>query len=131
MSDQRYTPEPRPTRNARFWITYRGTSLVKLTMRPGDTIELHEGGATEEGYSHQYSKYEYPKDEAVIYAEFEQSARDCDGRLDTHSESCCQVAELKNGFASENDWPGPGIAFPDWRSARAYQRDYEAEKAGY
>ena len=44
-------------KTARFW-EHTGNGWVKLSLKDGEAIELHEGGPHEEGYSYTYTVFE-------------------------------------------------------------------------
>ena len=116
--------------NARFWQWTRN-GWVKLTLRPGETIVLLDGGPTEEGWFREAIFFEHTGDGVTREAGFE--ALDCDGRLDRFDDSYCPLDALSardtfaNYACAEND----GIFAPAWERQAASQRDYAAEAAGY
>lgn len=109
--------------NARFWTDYKG-SPVHITLRPGGSIELFEGGPSEEGYCYMRSLFTF--DGTQVISEWEENSRDCDGRLERYTESRCHVARLHEGWIDPD-----GLAFPAWERVDASQRDHSAEAAGY
>lgn len=123
--------------NARFWI-YHNESWVKITLRPGQVLQLHGGGPDDEGYSYWGDTYEF--DGNVVTIEHDANSRDCDGRLDTHEEWHVAAADLP--IPGDRDvlvpvdehYPGYGykpLHPVPWVRGNAFQRDYEAERAGY
>ena len=125
--------------NARFWVYWHDGSWVKLTLKPGQRIELHTGGQTDEGWSYTAYVYEHMGDR--ISREEHTASMDCDGRLDRHYADECSLSELKSEPIGEYRWdevqgnvfvPDPsGIRRPAWEKVRSSQRDYAAEAAGY
>lgn len=109
------------TPNYRFWIYYKN-SPVKLTIRPQQTIEIFEGGATEEGYDWTVNVYHHTGDE--LLRESTREARDCDGPLTQHTDCICTPDKL---HSHEFD----GVKYPDWDRVKSWQRDIYAEQMGY
>lgn len=118
--------------NARFWFHWDG-DFVKLTLKPGDEVELYESHSHEEGWSsrHEYISYE----DGVVTRTSTSDGRDCDGRLTQTTVSECSVEKLNSRDPYDaNDptyCPEPGAKFPDWDRVRARQHDYSAEAMGY
>lgn len=118
-------------KNARFWIRWDG-DFVKLTLKPGDDVELHCSGSHEEGWWSCYEEYSYH--DGVVTRTSIRDGRDCDGRL---SDTCileCSVDRLNYlaPYRDEADYcPEPGAKLPDWDEVRSRKRDYYAEAAGY
>lgn len=118
--------------NARFWIWSAVGGWVKLTLRPGETLSHFSGGATEEGFSHTAETWTHEGDH--VRHEWENNARDCDGRFDSGGASCCSLDDLRarDMGAEVPDYPeNAGIVAPEWTDAGRYQRDHAAEAAGY
>lgn len=109
--------------NARFWIWWN-QGWIKLTMKPGDTVTMHTGGATDEGYSCEDQTYEY--DGECVQSSIDTWGRDCDGGHEWHGESSCQVTSLRDNEADEH-----GPARPEWKRGNCHQRDQYAELSGY
>jgi hypothetical protein len=114
-------------RNARFWVWHNG-GWVKLTMRPGQSIVLTSGGLNDEGYS--YSRERFTFNGLTVVVEGVTHARDCDGRMDSYSEHYCGVDDLK-AMEAEVDEYGERPARPHWELGSCFQRDEQAELAGY
>ncbi len=117
------------TKNARFW-TYHRDSLVKITLRPGESVALVTGGATEEGYCHRWEEYTHNGD--VVSLETAVHARDCDGPMESYRSLEANIDELAahEGF-THYDFIGPGMLFPRWREVGSCQRDHYAESMNY
>lgn len=109
--------------NARFWI-YHNDSVVKLTLRPEEEVSFFSGGLTDEGYSYQTEIYRHQGDH--VERTIDASSRDCDGRFDSYSKFTCCLEALRSCYNENVD-----IMYPDWIRKNAYQRDYNAEMAGY
>ena len=121
----------RPLKRLRFWI-YWQESIVRLTIREGQTIELHSGGPTDEGYSHHYESYTL--EDGVLSRLCGSDCRDCDGRM-VHSQRDYWLPEF--GTVPCNSWNNGEMTElperrPNWQEESApWQRDYAAEAAGY
>ena len=77
---------------ARFW-TYHNGSYVKLSIKPGKSLNHHAGGPDEEGWWSCGQVWENDGEE-VTWGHYRDGA-DCDGRLSQASISMCRVADLK------------------------------------
>lgn len=110
-------------RNARFWVCWRD-GWVKLTLRPNQTLELHSGGPTDEGYSCTSEVYTHEGD--CVRVEYSTWGRDCDGRHEWNCECVCPLDSLQADVVE-----GSAIRLPVWERERSGQRDYTAEAAGY
>ena len=135
VTDKRETPG-----NARFWIYWNG-GLVRLTLRPGQSLSYWHGEPTDEGYS---ARGETVRHEGThVYREWTREGRDCDGR---HRESGDEMAPLDKlaarfvgDYAPVDDLaakviagPLAGVLYPAWEEARAVEVfDEFAQAAGY
>ena len=102
--------------------------LVKITLRPGQSLSWETRGPTDEGWSAEGYTWTHAGD--VIECEGWSDGRDCDGRLSSYAESVCSLDELQAGnepYAEDCE----GIRYPRWERVDAGQRDYQAELAGY
>lgn len=115
---------------ARFWC-YFGGRWVRLALRDGQSVTMHDGAPTDEGYS--YESETFTREGDLIVSEYTSEARDCDGRLDRHATYVCPIDRLQAREANEYQATdlGAGARLPDWQDGHAWQRDYEAEAAGY
>ena len=68
----------RPTKNIRIWIYRNGP--VKLTLPLNKSVEIHNGGLTDEGFSSSSDIFKFVGDK--ILSEHHVSGRDCDGSYD-------------------------------------------------
>lgn len=113
--------------NARF-NTYNAGGDVTLTLTPARPVLRHyAGGATDEGYDLTVETWELGRlDDGrdAVFRSWHRDACDCDGRLAEGGELVCPVDRLR---AREVD----GVLYPDWDAVDQYQRDYQAEAAGY
>lgn len=135
-------------KNARFWHWHRD-GWVKLTLRPGQTIEHRMGGSTDEGWSHTSHRWTLAHDWAefpvpVVRCEALTESCDCDGRLDQGGCWVCPLDELQARDMADPEeagyWQGgelvtdpinQGILAPRWHREESWQRDYAAEAMGY
>lgn len=127
------------TRNARFWI-FHNLDWIKLTLRPGQTLEFASGGPTEEGYSYHAQHYEFDTDDGLIRCTEHDNYRDCDGPGERTISYVCPIDQLAAREAEPvTEWIGGKIVDtgetrpdrPDWQEERSYQRDVYAEQMGY
>jgi hypothetical protein len=127
----------------RFWHSHKG-SLVRLRLEPGQSIELEDGGPTDEGWSYSSTILELEKARTVdplniasgwiVTLDYRSESRCCDGRMDSEHQSYCPIEELAAWNMAEQ-YPGQGYEnhplLPQWHHAESSQRDYAAEAAGY
>lgn len=112
--------------NARFWIRWN-RDWVKLTLAPGQTITLRDGGPTDEGWS--YTAHTYTRaseDLADVECSITHEASDCDGRTSDYRDYVCAFENLKANDAADDAPPRP-----EWDLASHRCRDQFAEAAGY
>ena len=110
---------------ARFWIWYGpGDGMVRLKLKPGQTLEWESGGPCAEGWG--MSGEEYEHEGSFVRASSWSASQDCDGRHSSESEHVCPLDKLAAHHNTYN-----GLEMPDWREESASQRDYAAEAAGY
>ncbi len=97
----------------------KNQGLVNIQLADGDTHNEHCGGPTDEGYHWEAVSIEHCGH--YLKRVDTTQAADCDGRLDTHSEStwCLSSGEVRDN--------GTLV----WEKVSASQRDQFAEKAGY
>lgn len=109
---------------ARFWVCYGG-GLVRIKLRKGQEVSCSEGGQTDEGFSYTGHCWSFDGEE-VSYNTIT-NASDCDGPISHGASGFCRLADLQ-GHESRED----GVRFPKWASrGKAWQRDHNAEAAGY
>lgn len=116
--------------NVRFWI-YWGEDCVKLTLTPGQAIEIGYGSPTDEGWSSHFEKYEYDAEEGVVQCEIVDDGSDCDGRLTSFWNGECAISRLASMDMVDSEFEPNGLRQPDWVEQGRSQRDEFAEMAGY
>ena len=119
------------TKNARFWVYYGpADGMVKLTLRPGQSLAVATGGPTDEGYSHSWEEWTHNGD--VVTRECANHSRDCDGPMERYQTDECAIADLASEWGyKEWDFIGPPLLVPAWRKVGSAQRDHYAESMGY
>jgi len=108
--------------NARFWSWMNGHP-VKITLRPGQTLTWSKWQRTDEGWDAFSSTWSHVGD-GVRY-EWCNDGVDCDERLRQGGEAFAALEGLRAGNEVE------GITYPHWARRNTWQRDYQAEAAGY
>ena len=114
------------TRNVRFWVYANGTD-VRLTLKPGQTLQWEQGGPTDEGWSSNWEQWTYDEYEGRVEREWCHSGRDCDGRHEQGGTDDCPFHELE--YYPPGEWSD--VPLPKWERVSSGQRDYTAEAAGY
>lgn len=115
-----------------FWLYYgdhdtSGTFHVAeiwwwVTLDGEDKLYFQQGGPDEEGY--RLESTELWEDGEYVYREISVDARDCDGRITSHT--------LERAHQDELEAIGdPGRKVPRWQVVERNQRDFQAEAAGY
>lgn len=95
---------------------------VVIALQPGQILRWRRGGLTDEGCFFEDHVWRYDQEESVIYREYHETGRDCDGPHEWHSECCLPVSEVVP-HTCPRDLP--------WRGVDQWQRDVYAEMAGY
>lgn len=110
-------------KNARFnvWIN---DGLVKITLKPGQTLSHYKFERTDEGWHSEAVEWEHGG-EGVTRNSYS-SGVDCDGRLDCQYEDYCPLSDLTNWEVDGEDYK-----MPDWQDVRSSQRDHYAEAMNY
>ena len=110
--------------NARFWVFGPGCAPVKITLRPGESVEHSHAWDNGEGWSREWVMWSHRGDhiERARYT----SGTDCDGRHSSEQTDICALDRL----AHWQDYDS-GARLPAWTNRRAAQRDYTAEAMGY
>jgi len=110
------------TPNARFW-TYINGGPVKLTLHPGQRLTWGKWERTDEGWSSE--AYTWTHEEQWVSLQWCDDGVDCDGRMRRGGKSFVPLTSLHAGNTMD------GITYPAWREKDSWQRDYQAEAAGY
>lgn len=110
------------TRNARFW-TYVNKGPVKLTLRFGQSLTWSKWERTDEGWSSE--GYTWTHEEQGVRRQWGSDGVDCDGRLRQGGELYAPLAALHAGRTVDD------VTYPAWEKVESWQRDYQAEAAGY
>ena len=111
--------------NARFWVQ-NADDFVKLTLRPGQSLSHSQGRPTDEGWASLARTWSYDLPEFLVRCEYVDDEVDCDGRLTRGVELECPLHRLE--ALTFNATP----PLPFWeKRAPSWQRDYQAEVAGY
>jgi hypothetical protein len=122
-----------PPKTARFWV-WANSGLVRIKIKPGQTLDWGTYEKTDEGFSSTYETWEWCDIDGLVTHTHGSDGRDCDGRFQSGGEQRCrdnQLAQGRTNYDMLPDGKGKVIHFPNWYDAEQYQRDYEAEKAGY
>jgi hypothetical protein len=95
-------------------------------------LACSEGGQTDEGFS--YTGHSWLFDGEEVTYSTHTNALDCDGPISHGGTSYCRLADLKHHIS--DDFAGDDmfatIRFPKWQErGKGWQRDYNAEAAGY
>lgn len=122
------------TPNARFWHWHSpGDCWVKITLKPGQSLQHSYGGPCDEGWHRSTHQWEYDAESGVVTSTIDESGADCDGRYDSGGEWCCAVADLM-AVPGVKDWDGGNVYGPPrplWTKESSFQRDHSAEAMGY
>lgn len=129
---KRIQPQP----NARFWHWHSSADQwVKITLKPGQSLEWCDGGPTDEGYHAVVDRWEYLSDRGVIFHSTFTRWRDCDGRGSESRQWVCPVDRLQalDGVETFNDKQEVTVGPPrvDWQADGSSQYDEYAESMGY
>jgi hypothetical protein len=116
--------------NARFWVYINGP--IKITLKPGQTLQWATGGPCDEGYHYRGDKWFFDGD--TVFSEWWSEGRDCDGRIQQWGCASCDLAHLqerKPPYADDDPALWRGVLYPEWTKGDRGQRDEYAEMAGY
>lgn len=117
--------------NARFWIFIHG-GLVKITLRPGQTLTHSYGGPCEEGWSRYSEQWHYDDERGIIERHWIFEAKDCDGRHANYDSDDCPLHALHHGGEPYAVGDAANVRYPDWRGiGDGGQYDQFAEMSGY
>lgn len=117
------------TMNARFWDRING-DWVKITLKPGESIEHHTYEKHDEGYEVTHDIYSF--DGFVLNHQYGRSGRDCDGKYSSTNEREARLLDMCSIPAVDaNGEQVPGVFRCDWKDTSEESRDYTAEAMGY
>ena len=113
---------------------------MRLSLKVGDEMTLVSGGPTDEGWSRTEERFYI--DRGILVLDYYFDGCDCDGRMSGGSESYAQLDELateperwiyrRQPSAREcRDRVDRPVRFPSWRRLDTWQRDCQAEAAGF
>ena len=88
----------------RFWAIHQGQQ-VKLTLAPGEAIDVESRAVTEEGYEARWTQYERVGNR--LFVDVLDQGQDCDGVHDTSSYGYLEVSDLRAAYAP--DGIGDGV----------------------
>lgn len=91
-----------PTPNARFWFYWN--EPTKITLKPGQTLELFRGGQTEEGWYRENCVMEHEGEGIRLHTSRDE--RDCDGRVGRFEEDYCLLEHLRSEWNSQRALTG-------------------------
>lgn len=111
-------------KNARFHVYVNG-GYVKLTLRPGQSLQWAKSEWNGEGSSWQWDKWE--NDNGVVINTYASGGRDCDGIHREGGARHCAIDKLKG----EADYEDSSILKPEWINGAAEVYDQYAELANY
>lgn len=111
-------------RNARFW-EHTMTGLVRITLKPGQELTYSVGRTDDEGWRRECTTWRHTGE--GVEMEYQMEARDCDGRMSTGHVIFAPLDRLSAGYHDQVE----GIRFPVYLSQEVWQRDHQAEAAGY
>ena len=121
-------------RTVRFWV-WAGSAeggYVKLTLKPGQSLEHSSFDRHEEGWSSSSTTWTHRGD--YLTRECCSDGVDCDGRHSTgFDDEAVEMAPQLDHFSSgeyREDGPVLGWA-PVWEDVGSIRRDYSAEAMGY
>jgi hypothetical protein len=118
--------------NVRFWVWING-GWVRLTLRPGQTLEHCKHCRTDEGWSAEWTRWTHDWDQVV--RESVSDGRDCDGRLTEDWMDFCpfeRLDQLEYSHWASDCHNGVPIRSPAWEEygpGRVY--DEYAQAANY
>ena len=120
------------TNTARFWI-YVNNDYVKISLKPGQTLNWYTKEATDEGWSGEGLSFEYDADLVLVLRESVTEGRDCDGRIQYFDKAQCAIEDLQNGNDTFDMFEEHGhiVQFPCWERVTSEVCDEQAQKAGY
>jgi hypothetical protein len=125
-------------RTYRIWVKHNG-GPVRLSLKVGQSVDLHSGGPTDEGYHRATHVYYIDAEKGVLMGEHTWDSRDCDGRMSGGRDNWARLDELavREPYAGElsalerQEAEARRVRYPEWQPLDRFQRDYQAEAAGF
>lgn len=122
-------PERCTLARARFWV-WINDGWARVTIRNGQELHHHRGAPTDEGWESESHRWAF--DGVTVTQDWFSDGSDCDGRLSSGA-SVQANAEQRNSMTEDySGAPLPeGVRMTAWERVDCFQRDYQAEAAGY
>jgi len=120
------------TKTARFWI-YVNNDYVKISLKPGQTLDWYVKEATDEGWSGEGLTFQYDEGNGRVIRESVTEGRDCDGLIQYFDKAQCAIENFRDGDETFDmiEEHGKVVQFPSWERVTSEVYDDEAQKAGY
>lgn len=115
-------------RVARFWV-WVNSGWVKVSLLPGEQRVHHTGGPDEEGWHYASTCWTHLGDR--VQREESWCSRDCDGEMRGGSTYFSKLDRLEVEPADRESEERTPRLLPAWVEEDSYQRDLQAEAAGY
>ena len=124
--------------NARFWAYVNG-SPVKITLKPGQSLEWYSSRSHDEGWSGEGHTWEYDDCDGLIVDSMIHEGADCDGRHGDTRSYHCDLFLLQHGsepggldYCDKLSRPAwNGVVWPKWELAGSRAYDQYAESMNY
>jgi hypothetical protein len=118
-------------REVRFWIIGATGSPVRLKLAYGSEVGHYRYERTEEGWTTEIHTYQVDTD-GTVESTYASDGVDCDGRLQGGNTCVCPPDQLEGRKVDAMFSDHPEIrGFPCWTRVDDWQRDHQAEAAGY
>ena len=114
-----------PCKTLRFWTWLNG-GYVRIKIKPDQMLAWCRTETTEEGWESEGESWFWDTQNNLLKSDVYSAGVDCDGRVENQRGFCCSPWDLEH-----RDSGNPSIKYPNWKEESAFQRDYEAERAGY
>lgn len=115
-------------RNFRFAVYVNG-GPVKLTIRPGESLQHATFTTEDEGYTSERNIWALSEDGAELSSQWDMVGTDCDGKIARGADG---VFIVNSGqYCNRETVDGVQFAYPRFERAEEYHRDYSAEQMGY
>ena len=113
-------------KNARFWTLGKRANLVKLTLKPRQSLSWGWSSVDEEGWSSFAETFTHEGDSVRL--DYGSDGRDCDGRFRQGGTAFCSLERLRSLPCHGLESPE---MVPDWIDEDRWQRDDAAEAMNY